>query len=155
MFDLELKRIERSKKSFMLLLMYMTGLEKALITNLMQKLKKTFLLRFRDTDILGWYKQNSVIGIIFTDFNSVGHSTREVIFGKMLTALSSQIAPDQMSKIYMTFHLYPKDPENSIGSGRFDIEVGQDLARRDNANTSPSQVRKLINFVSSILALSG
>lgn len=154
MFDFEIKRMKRSKKPFILILINMTGLEKSLTIGLVNKLKKTFSSSLRDTDIRGWYKQDSVIGIIFTGLNSVGYDTREVVFGKIMFAMSSQMDPNELRKINITFHSYPKDLKNSFGSGHFDSEVGQNLSRKDSANMSPSRVRKLIKFVSSILALS-
>jgi hypothetical protein len=153
MFDLEVKRMKRAKKHFVLILINITGLKESRITGLLNKLQKVFLSDFRDSDIRGWYKQDSIIGIIFTDLNSFGHDTRAAIFGKTLAALNSQIDPDELRKIYVTFHSYPKDLENSIGSGRFDVEFNHNLIRENSTSTSTSRVRKLIDFVGSFLAL--
>jgi hypothetical protein len=116
-------------------------------------LQKDFLSGFRETDIRGWYKQDSIIGIIFTELNSFVHDTREVIFGKTLAALNCQMDRDELRKIYITFHSYPKDLENSIGSGRFDVEFNHDLTKKNATSISSSRVRKLIDFVGSFLAL--
>ncbi len=151
LFDLEIKRTKRSKKPFVLILINITGLEKS--NTILNKLQKVLSSDFRDTDIRGWYKQESTIGIIFTELHSFGHDTREAIFGKTLTALNSLIDPDDLRKIYVTFHSYPKDIENSIGSGRFDLEFDHDLTREHSTSTSSSRVRKLIDFVGSYLAL--
>jgi len=153
MFDLEIKRTKRSKKPFILILINITGAKKSRTTDLLNKFQKAFLSDFRDTDIRGWYKQESIIGIIFTDLNSIGHDTREVIFSKTLAALNTQMDPDELRKIYITFHLYPKDLENSIGSGRFDVEFNHDLTKKNATSISSSRVRKLIDFVGSFLAL--
>ena len=154
MFDLEIKRIKRSKKPFFLILINIAGLKKSIIIDLINRLKKVFVSNYRDTDIRGWYKQDDIIGIIFTDLDSVGHDTREALFGKTLSALSSQMDPNELRNIYITFHSYPKDLEYSTGSGRFDLKIGHDLSRKNTANKSPSRVRRLINYVSSFLALS-
>ena len=151
MLDLEIKRSKRSKKPFVLILINITSLEKS--NTMLNKLQKALSSSFRETDILGWYKQESIIGIIFTELNSFGPDTREAIFSKTLAALNSQIDPDDLRKIYVTFHSYPKDIENSIGSGRFDLEFDHDLTREHSTSTSSSRVRKLIDFVGSFLAL--
>jgi hypothetical protein len=151
MFDLEIKRTKRSKKPFVLILINITGLEKA--NTMLNKLQKALLSDFRETDIQGWYKQESIIGIIFTELDSLGHNTRDVIFGKTLAALNSQMGPDELRKIYITFHACPKDLENSIGSGRFDVDFDHDLTRKNSTSISSSRVRKLIDFVGSFLAL--
>jgi hypothetical protein len=151
LFDLEIKRTKRSKKPFVLILINITGLKKS--HTMLNKLQKVLSSDFRETDIRGWYKQESTIGIIFTELNSFGHDTREAIFGKTLAALNSQIDPYELRRIYITFHSYPKDLENSIGSGRFDLEFDHDLTRKSSTSISSSRVRKLIDFVGSFLAL--
>jgi hypothetical protein len=151
LFDIEIKRTKRSKKPFVLILINITGLKKSY--TMLNKLQKVLSSDFRETDIRGWYKQESVIGIIFTELNSYGHDTREAIFGKTVVALNSQIDPDELRKIYITFHSYPKDLENSIGSGRFDLELDYDLTRKYSTSISSSRVRRLIDFVGSFLAL--
>ena len=153
LFGLEIKRSKRSKKPFVLILINITGLKTSHTTDLQNKLQKAFLSDFRETDIRGWYKQESIIGIIFTELYSFGHDTREAIFGKTLASLHSQIDPDDLRKIYVTFHSYPKDIENSIGSGRFELEFDHDLTRDHSTSTSSSRVRKLIDFVGSSLAI--
>jgi len=151
LFDLEIKRSKRSKKPFVLILIDITGLKKS--HTILNKLQKELSSDFRDTDIRGWYKQESIIGIIFTELNSFGPDTREAIFSKTLAVLNSQIDPDELRRIYITFHSYPKDLENSIGSGRFDLEFNHDLTGKNSTSISSSRVRRLINFVSSFLAL--
>jgi len=153
MFDLEIKRTKRSKKPFVLILINITGLKESRTIDVLNKFQKAFLSGFRETDIRGWYKQESIIGIIFTELNSFGHDTREAIFGKTLAALNSKMDPDELRKIYITFHSYPKDLENSISSGRFDVEFNQDLTRKNLTSISSSRVRRLIDFVGSFLAL--
>jgi hypothetical protein len=153
MFDLERKRTKLSRRPFILMLINITDLEKPRAAVVLNKLQKAFLSDFRETDIRGWYKQESIIGIIFTELDSLGQNTRDVIFGKTLTALNSQMGSDELSKLYITFHSYPKDLENSVGSGRFDLEFKHDLTRKNSTSISPSRVRKLINFMGSFLAL--
>jgi hypothetical protein len=150
-FDLEIKRTKRSKKPFVLVLINITGFKKSYA--MLNKLQKALSSGFRETDIRGWYKQESVIGIIFTELNSHGHDTREAIFGKTVAALNSQIDPDELQKIYITFHSYPKGLENSIGSGRFDLEFDHDLTKKYFPSISSSRARRLIDFMGSFLAL--
>jgi hypothetical protein len=153
MFDLEIKRTRLSQRPFILILINFTDLKKTRATDVLNKLQKIFLSDFRETDIRGWYKQESIIGIIFTELDSLGHNTRDVIFGKTLTALNSQMGPDELSKLYITFHSYPKDLENSIGSGRFDLEFTHDLTRKSSTSIFPSRVKKLTDLIGSFLAL--
>jgi hypothetical protein len=153
MFDLEKKRTKISRRPFILILINISDLKKPCTTDVLNKLQKIFLSDFRETDIRGWYIQESIIGIIFTELDSLGHNTSDVIFGKTLTALNTQMGPDELSKLYITFHSYPKDLENSIGSGRFNLEFNQDLTWKNSTIISPSRVKKLTDLIGSLLAL--
>src|SRR5512139_1754773 len=61
LFDLEIKRSKRSKKPFVLILINITGLKKS--HTMLSKLQKVISSGFRETDIRGWHKQESIIGI--------------------------------------------------------------------------------------------
>ena len=91
MLDLEIKRTKLSRRPFMLILINIAGLKKPRTVDRLNKLKKSFLSDFRETDIRGWYRQDSILGIVFTELGSAGHDTRDVIFGKTLAALNSQL----------------------------------------------------------------
>jgi hypothetical protein len=117
MLDLEIKRTRRSRQPFILVLIHMNtgppdragGLQRAMTSG------------FRETDIRGWYRQDSVIGIAFTELRSVGDDTRSILFGKLLDALASQMEPDDLRTIYITFHTYPSSREDAVPCGRFDL----------------------------------
>jgi hypothetical protein len=147
MFELEIKRTKLSRRPFILILINISSLNTSRTFDRLNKLKKSFLSDFRETDILGWYRQDSILGIVFTELGSAGHDTREVLFGKTLAALNSQLGPDELQKIYITFHSYPKDLEHSIGSGRFDLQIDHDIARDKSAKPSSSKLTRLAELV--------
>jgi len=117
MLDLEIKRTRRSRQPFILVLIHMNsgppdragGLQRAISSG------------FRETDFRGWYRRESVAGIVFTDLRSVGDDTRAILFGKLLDALACRIEPDDLRKVYITFHTYPSSREDAVPCGRFDL----------------------------------
>jgi len=117
MLDLEIKRTRRSRQPFILVLIHMNsgppdragGLQRAISSG------------FRETDFRGWYRRESVAGIVFTDLRSVGDDTRAILFGKLMDALASRIEPENLRKIYITFHTYPSSREDAVPCGRFDL----------------------------------
>jgi hypothetical protein len=121
MFDLERKRTQRSGTPFIFVLIHIAGLEDSCPTGRLKNLQKALTSSFRETDFRGWYRQQSVIGIIFTDLQSVGEDTRAILFGKLLDALASRIEPDELRAIYITFHTYPTSREDAVSCGRFDL----------------------------------
>jgi hypothetical protein len=153
MFDLERMRTKRSRRPFILILINITSLKKPRSSDMLIQLQHAFLSDFRETDIRGWYKQGSIIGIVFTELGSAGHDAKEVIFGKTLAALNARMGPDELQKIYITFHSYPKDLENTIGSGRFDLEFHHGFTRDDSTAKSSSTVRGLKDLGGGFLSL--
>ena len=121
MFNLERKRSQRSGKPFILILVHISGLKNYCPLDCVKKLQKALLTGFRDTDIRGWYRRESVMGIVFTELCSVGCDTRAVLFGKLLDALASRIDSDELQGIYITFHTYPATHEEAVSCGRFDL----------------------------------
>jgi hypothetical protein len=121
MFRLERKRAKRSAKPFILILIHVTGLMNSCPPGGADKLQKTLSSAFRETDFLGWYRRESVIGIVFTELHSVGDNTRAILFGKLMDALASRIEPDALQKIYITFHTFPSSHEEAVSCGRFDL----------------------------------
>jgi hypothetical protein len=117
MLDLEIKRTRRSRQPFILVLIHMNsgppdragGLQRAISSG------------FRETDFRGWYRRDSVAGIVFTDLHSVGDDTRAILFGKLLDALACRIEPDDLRKFYITFHTYPSSRGDAVPCGRFDL----------------------------------
>jgi len=117
MLNLEIKRTRRSRQPFILVLIHMnSGLPDGAGV-----LQKAFSSGFRETDFRGWYRRESVAGIVFTDLLSVGDDTRAILFGKLMDALASRIEPDDLRKIYITFHTYPSSREDAVPCGRFDL----------------------------------
>jgi len=121
MLGLERKRAKRSGKPFILILIDITGLMNAGPPGGVDKLQKALSTGFRETDFQGWYRRESVIGIVFTDLHSVGDNTRAILFSKLMAALASRIESDALQKIYITFHTCPASHEDAISCGRFDL----------------------------------
>ena len=117
MLNLEIKRTRRSRQPFILVLIHMNSGP----PDGAGVLQRAFSSGFRETDFRGWYRRDSVAGIVFTDLRSVGDDTRAILFGKLMDALASRIEPDDLRKIYITFHTYPSSREDAVPCGRFDL----------------------------------
>ena len=58
----------------------------------------------RETDIAGWYKHNTIMGIIFTD---TGKSDEDLIRGKIHKKLLSILNLNQLKEIKLSFQIIP------------------------------------------------
>jgi hypothetical protein len=152
LFDLERKRSLRSQKPFILILIHITGFMKPCPFEGLNQVLKALESNFRKTDFRGWYMQESVLGIVFTELDSVGHDTRAILFGKMQAALASQIDPDNLRKIYVTFHTFPSSGEDAVSCGRFDLERYRGLTDHHARMRSPSKMNRLMDILGSFAA---
>jgi hypothetical protein len=149
MLDLEFKRARRSAKPFILVLIHMnSGL-----SNGTDEWQRAVSSGFRETDIRGWYRQDSVIGIAFTELRSVGDDTRAILFGKLLDALACRIEPDDLRKIYITFHTYPSSREDAVPCGRFDLARYPAPAHQIAGKQFLPRMKKLMKATGPIAAL--
>jgi hypothetical protein len=149
MLDLEFKRARRSKQPFILVLIHMNFGP----SNGTGEWQRAVSSGFRETDFRGWYRQDSIIGIAFTELRSVGGETRAILFGKLLDALASRIEPNDLRKIYVTFHTYPSSLEDAVPCGRFDL-AGHPAPAHQTAGTQLfPRMKKLMKATGPLAAL--
>lgn len=120
----ERKRTERSKSPFILMLLEVTNHQSTEKARLSLGCIVTALLgSCRDTDLVGWYQENCVIGAMFTglvvnDKNSI----LSAILNRVSSTLRNELTFEQFSQVSISFHLFPDDwdddkpgrPSNSI-----------------------------------------
>ena len=112
MLRLERKRTERSNRRFVLMLLDACGLLKAdesreTLHNVIAALSNSF----RETDIKGWYKDDSMIGVIFTEVGADGKSVANGLLTKVTNALCTVLSIEQINQVNLSFHVYPESFE--------------------------------------------
>ena len=111
LLSLERKRSERSRKQFVLMLvdageLLRTDRRKAAL----EQMTAALSLSTRETDIRGWYREDSVIGVILTEFGSADMSSAlNAVFCKVNSALRVNLGTGQMNEIHISFHVFPDD----------------------------------------------
>lgn len=109
MIMLERKRTERSGNPFFLMLI--EGRESLRPVNgnqaLLQKLVFALKNSTRQTDSLGWYKQDSTVGVILTEVGDGNNATMGAILAKITNALRSHLNAEQIANLEISIHRYP------------------------------------------------
>jgi lipopolysaccharide/colanic/teichoic acid biosynthesis glycosyltransferase len=78
----------------------------------------------RETDIKGWYKAESVIGVIFTELGAAeGHSVANALMSKVTQALSSSLGIEEINKVTMSFYVYPEEVAKIAQGNALDREL--------------------------------
>src|SRR5215469_9312995 len=111
MICLEERRAERSRKSILLMLLDVNGLaveEKGCLL-LSQKMISVLSPITRETDVMGWYKENSVAGLLFTEVATEEvNSVTAAIMNRLSKILKLNLTPRQFADINLSFHLLPE-----------------------------------------------
>jgi lipopolysaccharide/colanic/teichoic acid biosynthesis glycosyltransferase len=111
----ERKRTDRSQRPFLLLLLELRILlrdgqqwRRSLVKNVIQSLQSCA----RQTDMIGWYKHNTVIGVIFTELRQE-EPPIGTILERVNAALQARLTPEQIDAVTLSMHLYPHQEAGS------------------------------------------
>lgn len=111
----ERKRTDRSQRPFLLLLIELKmgprqqqPWRRSLVKNIVQALQSCV----RQTDLIGWYKPDVIIGVIFTEL-CPEEPAIDIILERVNAAFQAQLTPAQIAAITLSIHMYP---QNDVGS---------------------------------------
>ena len=118
LISIERRRTTRSRKSFLLMLLDMEEHSPSKNTKLgFRKVLSALSLMLRETDVTGWYKEDSVVGVMFTEITADElSSTTATIMSRVSKTLKSHLTPQQFHQIGISFHLIPEAREHEVSS---------------------------------------
>ena len=156
--SLERRRAERSHKLFLLVLLATEPVEdfhKA--ERLAQRAANALSMladSIRETDIWGWYKQDSIGGIIFTEFNG---TARQIILSALSEKIDSVLRrafdPEERKHVQLSFHFFPEPWTGSGDASTHNPALYPDLEERNKAARFSRSFKRAIDFVGSLLLL--
>jgi len=108
MISMERRRSARTRKSFVLMLLDMgehspskdrrTGMRKVL---------STMSLALRETDVVGWYREDAVVGVMFTEIALNDQSAiPATLMSRVGATLKQHLLPLQFHELSISFHLF-------------------------------------------------
>jgi lipopolysaccharide/colanic/teichoic acid biosynthesis glycosyltransferase len=151
---IERKRTERSKKPFLLMLLDLSDLHKRDHPDYYEIIQSILFSCSRETDIRGWYEDNTIMGIIFTEITSIDESSVEIIFRKLHGRIIGAIDAEWVKMIKVSFHVFPEENGTSmINSGLFNIALYPDLSKPSISKQATSSMKKLMDVMISACAL--
>jgi len=151
---LERKRTERSRRLFVLMLLdpglaSQNGNGEAVL----DKTISALFASIRETDIAGWYKEHSLLGVIFAELGPVDKkSVVAALHTKITAALRSKLDMKELNHVHISFYCFPDDwDEREAGLPKI-APLYPDLVQPDAGNTS-RMVKRAIDVAGSALAL--
>jgi hypothetical protein len=137
---LELKRSARSQRRFSLLLLELGTSEagsrsQTLLGNLLPALPKCL----RDTDMAGWYKQGSVIGVILSELGSAEDDVvAAAVAAKVGKVLHRNVSAEQSIEIAMSLQIFPQARNEEARQDSYVFTIQGDLVRTNGAPSAVS-----------------
>ena len=153
MIALERKRTERSGQPFVLMLL--DGgecLPSDRNGRILSKILSALSLSTRETDVTGWYKDHSIVGVLFTDISA---DDRESILGTMMARVSQTLQNslnlEKFEQIGISMHVFPEewDQESTHGNPA----LYPDFANRDQGRKIAHITKRAMDIVGSVVAL--
>ncbi len=118
MISIERRRTARSRKVFLLMLLEMGEHSTSKHNRLsLSKGLSTLSLMLRETDVTGWYKEGSVVGVMFTEITlDEDSSIPATMMNRVSRTLKNHLTPDQFHQIGISFHLLPETEDHGVSS---------------------------------------
>jgi lipopolysaccharide/colanic/teichoic acid biosynthesis glycosyltransferase len=155
MVSLERKRTERSGNPFLLMLLD-TGesLPAGRDSKSLNKIVSALTVTTRETDVIGWYRDGSVVGVMFTE---ISIEDRTAILSIMMTRVSEtlrhHLSLEMFSRISISFHLFPEEWNHEGLQRPSNPMLYPDLTRRDDSKRALGAVKRAMDVLGSLAAL--
>ena len=108
----------------------------------------------RDTDLVGWYKEDAIVGTMFTGL--IVNDKRAVLdtfLAKVSAALQEELTADEFNRVRISFHLFPDDWDHEKPGPPTNSALYPDLVSRDKGQRSVLFVKRTVDFVGSSVML--
>jgi exopolysaccharide biosynthesis polyprenyl glycosylphosphotransferase len=155
MIAFERKRSERSGKAYALVLVSAhTSIAAAQGQNLLEKVNRVMATLTRDTDVSGWHKDDTVIGVIFTDIPAAEKRVAiSTILARVTDSLNESLAAEDANQISISIDCYPEDWQLELSRRPSNPDLYPDIASRDRSRWASIVVKRVMDVVGSAIAL--
>jgi lipopolysaccharide/colanic/teichoic acid biosynthesis glycosyltransferase len=149
MLTLERRRAERSRKPFVLMLLD-ANLEHGAAENILKQAVDIVVTSKRETDLVGWYKQRAILGVIFTEVSLEGDEPiTDTLRIKMETAFIKHLGRERASRVAISLHVFPESWDKDSSGWVADSKLYPDLKRKGTRKRLPLVIKRAIDIVGS------
>ncbi len=155
MLCLDRKRAERSGKKLLLLLLDAEDAIKAdRKAQILRGVVKAVNMARRETDPAGWYKKDLVLGIIFTEIETLdGETTANRLADKVREALVLHLTPADLSHVHLTMHVFGDDSGDSGRRNPANPTFYPDLFHQEDSKRVSRILKRTMDVAGSLAAL--
>ena len=155
MLYLERRRAERSGRPFVLMLLDgRRALAASYKDSLFRSIVKAVSASTRDTDILGWYDHDAIVGVILTELGEGNvRSSVDTVQAKVNVALRRELPLRQVNDVHLSFHVFPEKWDLEDKGGAADSKLYPDLSSRDGKGHVLRVVKRAMDITGSLVAI--
>jgi len=156
MLYLERRRAERAQNRFVLILVDVQKIVNGVSgkDRTVQMLAKSLSDATRETDIIGWYIEDSLLGVIGTE---LGKASNEVVQKRFLDKLrkifESTLGIEKSASISVSFHFFPEEYGSGANDHSANIKLYPEIQKREDARKVPLAIKRAIDLAGSAAAL--
>ena len=152
MIALERKRTERSGQPVLLMLLDISRLLRSNGSGMPEKLLSVFSSCMRNTDVMGWYQDQKVVGVMFTEISVDDQKTiPAVMLNRVNQILKDNLPVGKLNQVRISMHLFPEDWYHQTSPG--DPVLYPDIAHREHTRRTALAIKRTMDIVCSSLAL--
>ena len=149
---LERRRSERSSRPLCLILLDGTGIADLANREIaFRRIVAQLRASIRETDIIGWYKQDGTLAVLLFDLNSADKLVVNTMRTKVSNAVTLALMPDVVKHIRISVHLFPRN--NDLGTGMTDLIFYPELPYQYQARKAAHVMKRLMDIGGSLLLL--
>jgi len=151
----ERKRTERCKDPFLLMLLEADAHSGARRGGKnLDNVVCALLPATRETDVIGWYKDQAIVGVMFTGLAPCDKSTvLSTILTRVSTALRNELTFDQFSQISISFHFFPDEWDHDNSDRPSNLALYPDLQSSKESKRLVFGLKRTIDVTGSALLL--
>jgi lipopolysaccharide/colanic/teichoic acid biosynthesis glycosyltransferase len=155
MLYLERRRAERSHKRFVLVLVdVQRTISNGNADRIIPALSKALTESTRETDIMGWYLENSLLGIIGTELGKASNQVvQDCFLAKLRKVFEAHLGTKKSSAISVSFHFFPEEDQKDNNDHSANIALYPELQKRQESKKVPLAIKRCIDIVGSGMAL--
>jgi lipopolysaccharide/colanic/teichoic acid biosynthesis glycosyltransferase len=155
MIAVERKRTERTKQPFLLMLLETSQQQdRAKNTGSLESMVSALLTSIRETDVIGWYKDRTVIGVMYTGLLvSNKDSVLNMILNRASAALGDKLTSEQFSQVSISFHFFPDDWDEKSSGRPSNPALYPDLFTTNKERRSVVMTKRAMDIAGSTLML--
>jgi len=155
MIAIERKRTERSTSPFLLMLLELTNNEAAENNQAtLETIVSALIAASRDTDIVGWYKQGAIVGVMFTGLTGNDrNSIADMIVSRVSATLLDELMPETFKQVSISFHFFPDDWDHDKPGRLSNPALYPDLLNHNKGRRPLLVLKRTIDLIGSSIML--